>query len=114
MSDPATVQPRSPLYELWRDQKFRLALLDAIGSTILLLATRFLSPADVDLIKQLIVIVQPVAVAAMIGLVVENREKIIAQARIDEVVMHAKMLAAASDNSRLVEPEPTPARSRKG
>lgn len=120
MSNPLTNQ--SPLHELWQDKKFRLALLDAIGSTILLLATRFLSPADVDLIKQLLVILQPVVIMVGVGISVETNARIAAQARIDEAVITAKTLAATTEAARLAasiathppESESAPNRSRKG
>lgn len=116
---------QGPLRELWQDKKFRLALLDAMGSTILLLATRFLSPTDVDLIKQLLVILQPVVIMVGVGISVETNARIAAQARIDEAVVTAKMLAATTEAARLAasiathpqstpEPESTPNRSRKG
>ena len=62
----------NPLQALARSRKFWLAVSDAVFSTILLLATRFLSPADVDLVKQLIVIYQPVIIALIVAISVED------------------------------------------
>lgn len=49
--------------KLLQSRGFWTAALDAVCSIVLLLATRFLSPGDVDLTKQLVVILQPVLIA---------------------------------------------------
>lgn len=60
--------------------KFLLAIADAVFSTVLLLAARFLSPSDVDLVMRLVVIYQPVVIAAIAGTAYEDGKVATAQA----------------------------------
>ena len=56
----------NPFNMLIHSRKFWLAMTDAVASTALLLATRYLSPADVEMVKQIVIIYQPV-ILALIG-----------------------------------------------
>lgn len=68
------MQP-NPFRSLLHSRKFWLAMVDAIGSSVLLLATRYLSADDVELVKSLIVIYQPVIVAVIAGIAWEDGKK---------------------------------------
>lgn len=50
------------------DKAAWVALVDAVASTVVLLAGRFLSPGDVELVKLLVVAWQPVAVSLVLAL----------------------------------------------
>lgn len=52
--------------------KFMAVVVDAGFSTILLLAARYLSPGDADLIKQLVVIYQPVFITLIAAIAAED------------------------------------------
>lgn len=65
--------------------KFWTAVLDAVCSSVLLLVTRFLSPTDVDLIKQLILIYQPVILAVIAAIAIEDASQKSALARAQAV-----------------------------
>lgn len=65
------MQP-NPINTLLHSRKFLLALADAVASTVLLLAARFLSPSDVDLVKEIVVIYQPVIVAVILSIAAED------------------------------------------
>ena len=60
------------MQRLLHSSKFWTAAIDAILSTILLLATRFLSPDDVKLIEQLIIVYQPVFIVVIAAIAVED------------------------------------------
>lgn len=62
----------NPFASLLHSRKFWLAVVDAVGSSVLLLVTRYLSPPDVELVKQLIVIIQPVIVAIIAAIAWED------------------------------------------
>lgn len=57
---------------LVHSSKFWCAALDALFSSVLLLAARFWSPSDVELVKQLIVIYQPVFAIVIAGVAYED------------------------------------------
>lgn len=78
----------APLAALLRSRKFLIALLDALLSSVTLLAVRFLSPGDVELVRNLIVIYQPVILAVIALIAVEDVAKIRAQGRIDEAIIY--------------------------
>ncbi len=57
---------------LLHSAKFWTAVLDAVAALILLLATRYFSPDDVDFTVKLIAIMQPVILAVIAGFAYED------------------------------------------
>lgn len=57
---------------LLHSAKFWTAAVDATCSTVLLLGARYLSPADVELVRQLVIIYQPVFLTVIAAIAVED------------------------------------------
>lgn len=66
---------QNPFAMLMRSRKFLLAMADAIASSVLLLATRYLSPSDLDFVKQIVVIYQPVIVILIGSIAYEDKAR---------------------------------------
>ncbi len=62
----------NPFAALLRSRKFWLAFLDAFVSTVGLLATRYLSPDDTELVLKLVAIYQPVIVVIIGAIAYED------------------------------------------
>lgn len=64
------------LWMLFHSRKFLLAMTDAVVSTVMLLATRYLSPADLDFVKQIVVIYQPVIIILIGSIAYEDKARL--------------------------------------
>lgn len=98
------MQP-NPFSSLLRSKKFWLATFDAVISTVLLLAARFLAPADVELVKQIIVIYQPVIIAVILGIAAEDMA-------VKSATIHAAGMVDAAAISPVPPVPPVPPVSR--
>jgi hypothetical protein len=67
---------------LMYSSKFWTAMIDAIGTTVLLLAGRYLAPGDVELIKALVITYQPVFLTVIAAIAVEDAAKARAEAEV--------------------------------
>lgn len=72
---------------LMHSSKFWTAMIDALGSTVLLLGGRFLAPQDVDLIKALVITYQPVFLTVIAAIAVEDAAT--ARAQVDANLQRA-------------------------
>lgn len=63
----------NPFQLMLHSRKFWITMTDALVSTILLLATRYLSPADLDFVKQIVVIYQPVVIVLIGSIAYEDK-----------------------------------------
>ena len=66
----------TPWQRLWKSRKFWLLILDAVVSTLTLVLTKVLSPADLDFALKLIAIYQP-AFVFLIGSIAYENSKIV-------------------------------------
>lgn len=89
------MQP-NPINSLFHSRKFLLALTDAVASSVLLLATRFLSPGDVELVKQIVVIYQPVLVAVIASIAWEDNTQTHADAMVQAAIASKPSAPATS------------------
>lgn len=67
---------QNPFAMLFRSRKFLLTLADAVVSVLMLLATRYLSPNDLDFTKQIILILQPVVVVLIGSIAWEDGKRL--------------------------------------
>lgn len=63
----------NPFSLMLHSRKFWITITDAVVSTILLFATRYLSPADLDFVKQIVVIYQPVVIVLIGSIAYEDK-----------------------------------------
>lgn len=80
-------QERTNMERLMHSSKFWTAMIDALGSTVLLLGGRFLAPQDVDLIKALVITYQPVFLTVIAAIAVEDAAT--ARAQVDANLQRA-------------------------
>ena len=69
---------------LFKSRKFLLLLLDAVVSTLTLVLTKFLSPADLDFALKLIAIYQPAFIFLIGSIAYENGKIVPAQYSLEE------------------------------
>lgn len=72
-------------------------LADAAGSIILLLATRYLSPNDVQFVKELIAILQPVVGVVIAGMFYSDKAQLESQTQLNAARVIAAYGAAKAD-----------------
>ena len=62
----------NPVALLFRSRKFLLALADALVSIITLVLTQYLSPSSLDMALKIIALLQPVIIAVIVSISVED------------------------------------------
>lgn len=65
------------------------ALIDAIASVALILATRYLSPSDLDTVKQLVLALQPLAIAYIVAEAYNEKAEVQARTDIHSAALYA-------------------------